>query len=199
MEVRLDDTPLEAGLMFTCKLKTDTDFQGRAALEQRKAGGVRRKKVCFTVDDPDVCLVGLEGIVRDGQYVGHIRRGDTGYYLDTEMAYGYVSHPRGDKVTNAWLLEGDYHLESRGQLYKADIHMKTPFDAANNRCVLLSTVQMGLENTKIFLGYKVTMTVTKASSPDNNRSSWITKIWWAEPQLDTFTHLTFNSGIPVSL
>ena len=36
MEVRLDDTPLEAGLMFTCKLKTDTDFQGRAALEQRR-------------------------------------------------------------------------------------------------------------------------------------------------------------------
>ena len=45
MEVRMDDTPLEAGLMFTCKLKTDTDFQGRAALEQRRAGGVRRKKV----------------------------------------------------------------------------------------------------------------------------------------------------------
>ena len=45
MEVRMDDTPLEAGLMFTCKLKTDTDFQGRTALEQRKAGGVKRKKV----------------------------------------------------------------------------------------------------------------------------------------------------------
>ena len=55
--------------------------------------GVRRRKVCFTVDDPEVCLVGLEAIVRDGQYVGHVRRGDTGYYLDTEIAYGYVSHP----------------------------------------------------------------------------------------------------------
>ena len=33
----MDDTPLEAGLMFTCKLKTDTDFLGRSALEQRRA------------------------------------------------------------------------------------------------------------------------------------------------------------------
>ena len=48
----MDDTPLEAGLMFTCKLKTDTDFQGRAALEEQKTrGGPYKKKVCFTLDD----------------------------------------------------------------------------------------------------------------------------------------------------
>ena len=29
----MDDNPLESGLLFTCKLKTDTDFLGRAALE----------------------------------------------------------------------------------------------------------------------------------------------------------------------
>lgn len=28
-QVRMDDTPLEGGLLFTCKLKTDTDFLGR--------------------------------------------------------------------------------------------------------------------------------------------------------------------------
>ena len=36
-------------------------------------------------------------------------------------------------MTNAWLLDGEYELESRGELYKADIHVKTPFDPANNR------------------------------------------------------------------
>ena len=47
----MDDTPLEAGLMFTCKLKTKTDFQGRAALEEQKnLGGPKKKKVCFTLD-----------------------------------------------------------------------------------------------------------------------------------------------------
>ena len=49
---RTADTPLEAGLMFTCKLKTDVDFQGRKALENHKAdGGPTKKKVCFTLDD----------------------------------------------------------------------------------------------------------------------------------------------------
>jgi hypothetical protein len=33
-EVRLDDNPLEAGLLFTCKLKTSTDFLGRERLQQ---------------------------------------------------------------------------------------------------------------------------------------------------------------------
>ena len=48
----MDDTPLEAGLMFTCKLKTETDFQGRQALEKQKhQGGPYKKKVCFTLDN----------------------------------------------------------------------------------------------------------------------------------------------------
>jgi len=131
-EVRVDDNPLEAGLLFTCKLKTDTDFLGRAALEQKRKLGARKKKVCFTVDE-DVCLLGLEAILRDGEYVGHLRRGDTAYALDKEVGYGYVSRPDGGKVTPAWLAEGNYQLESRGNLYQATLHTKTPFDPRNER------------------------------------------------------------------
>jgi len=131
-EVRVDDNPLEAGLLFTCKLKTDTDFLGREALEKHRQHGARKKKVCFTVDE-DICLVGLEGIVRNGEYVGHIRRGDHAYFIDKEVAYGYVSKPDGGKLTQAWLGEGDYQIEARGRLYDARIHLKTPFDSANNR------------------------------------------------------------------
>ena len=93
----MDDSPVEAGLLFTCKMKTDTQFLGRAALEKRRAAGARRKKVCFTIPSEEqepVCLVGLEGILRNGEYVGHVRRGDTGYYVDKEIGYGYVAHPR---------------------------------------------------------------------------------------------------------
>jgi len=56
-EVRMDDTPLEGGLLFTCKLKTDTDFLGRAALEAQRKEGARKKKVCFTVDDQVTIIV----------------------------------------------------------------------------------------------------------------------------------------------
>lgn len=37
--------------MFTCKLKTNIDFQGRKALEARKKLGATKKKACFTVDE----------------------------------------------------------------------------------------------------------------------------------------------------
>ena len=51
-EIRMDDNPLEAGLSFTCKLKTSVAFQGRQALEAFKAKKrLSKKKVCFTLDD----------------------------------------------------------------------------------------------------------------------------------------------------
>jgi len=131
-EVRMDDTPLEGGLLFTCKLKTDTDFLGRAALESQRKEGARKRKICLTVDD-QVCLIGLEAILRDGQYVGHLRRGDRAHYLDTEVGYGYVSRPDGGKVTPGWLAEGTYEVESSGRRLQAKFHAKTPFDASNDR------------------------------------------------------------------
>lgn len=50
-DLRADDTPLESALGFTCKLKTDTAFQGREALLQQKEQGLRKKIACFTVDE----------------------------------------------------------------------------------------------------------------------------------------------------
>jgi len=130
-EIRMDDNPLEAGLLFTCKLRTDTDFLGRQRLEEVRKEGARKKKICLTVDEP-ICLLGLEGILRDGEYVGHVRRADHAFYLNQEVCYGYASN-QGQKVTQAWLREGTYQIESRGRLYPATLHLKTPFDAQNNR------------------------------------------------------------------
>lgn len=50
-DLRHDDTPLEAGLGFTCKLKSDTPFLGREALERQKAEGLRRRLVYFTIEE----------------------------------------------------------------------------------------------------------------------------------------------------
>lgn len=47
-DIRSDDSPLEADLAFTCKLKTDKPFIGREALEQYKSEGIRKRLVCFT-------------------------------------------------------------------------------------------------------------------------------------------------------
>ncbi|MEQ2218282.1 hypothetical protein XENOCAPTIV_000896, partial [Xenoophorus captivus] len=53
-DLRPDDTPLEAGLAFTCKMKRPIPFQGRERLEKQKEEGLRRRIVCFTIDEMGV-------------------------------------------------------------------------------------------------------------------------------------------------
>ena len=47
--------------------------------------------------------------------------------------HSYVHHPQGEKVTNKWLSEGSYQIEVLGQLYPANLHLKSPFDSKNLR------------------------------------------------------------------
>ena len=78
---------------------------------------------------------------------------------------------RGEKVTNNWLLDGEYQLESRGALYNADIHVKTPFDPANNRydyTRCLSEVISFSFNYNV-PGYKATMMQTRSSWLHRNK------------------------------
>lgn len=49
--LRSNDTALEAGLGFTCKMKTDVPFLGREAMAKQKEEGVKNKLACFTIDE----------------------------------------------------------------------------------------------------------------------------------------------------
>uniref|UniRef100_A0A669B6Z1 Sarcosine dehydrogenase n=1 Tax=Oreochromis niloticus TaxID=8128 RepID=A0A669B6Z1_ORENI len=93
-DLRPDDTPLEAGLAFTCKLKSSIPFQGRDMLEKQKKEGLKRRIVCFTTDEK-VPMFGLEAIYRNGVPVGHLRRADYGFYIDKTIGYGYIRNPDG--------------------------------------------------------------------------------------------------------
>ncbi|XP_054545179.1 sarcosine dehydrogenase, mitochondrial isoform X2 [Talpa occidentalis] len=131
-DLRSDDSPLEAGLAFTCKLKSAVPFLGREALEQQRAEGLRRRLVCFTVDEK-VPMFGLEAIWRNGQVVGHVRRADFGFTLDKTVAYGYIRDPSGGPVSPDFVKSGDYALERMGVTYPARAHLKSPFDPDNKR------------------------------------------------------------------
>lgn len=48
-DLRNTDTPLESALAFTCKLKSDVNFQGRQALEKQKKDGLKKKLACLTL------------------------------------------------------------------------------------------------------------------------------------------------------
>uniref|UniRef100_A0A8C5U2W9 Sarcosine dehydrogenase, mitochondrial n=1 Tax=Malurus cyaneus samueli TaxID=2593467 RepID=A0A8C5U2W9_9PASS len=131
-DLRPDDTPLEAGLAFTCKLKSSIPFLGREAVEAQKAKGIFRRLVCFTTDEK-VPMFGLEAVWRDGKVVGHIRRADFGFAIDKTIAYGYIRDPEGGPVSLDFVKSGSYELERMGVTFPARAHTKSPFDPDNKR------------------------------------------------------------------
>ncbi|XP_051907440.1 sarcosine dehydrogenase, mitochondrial [Hippocampus zosterae] len=131
-DLRPDDTPLEAGLAFTCKLKGSTPFQGRHRLEKQKEEGLRRRIVSFTIDEK-VPMFGLEAIFRNGVPVGHLRRADYGFYIDKTIGYGYIRNPDGGVVSTDFVKSGEFTLERMGVTYKAKAHLRSPFDPENKR------------------------------------------------------------------
>ncbi|CAG5867347.1 sarcosine dehydrogenase, mitochondrial [Menidia menidia] len=131
-DLRPDDTPLEAGLAFTCKLKSSIPFQGRDRLEKQKQEGLKRRIVCFTIDEK-VPMFGLEAIFRNGVPVGHLRRSEYGYFIDKTLGYGYIRNPDGGVVSADFIKTGNFTLERMGETYKAKAHLKSPFDPENKR------------------------------------------------------------------
>jgi len=125
-DITPNDTPFDAGLGWAVKLRKNTDFLGRRALEA--AQGEPRKKAFagFTVDDPDIVLVGRETILRNGEPVGYLTSGGYGYTLGKNVGYGYVR--RTDGIDDAFLEDGDYELVVAMERAPAKIHLEPLYD-----------------------------------------------------------------------
>ena len=89
-----DHTPIEAGLGWAVKLRSEVEFRGRAAVAAQRADGVRKMLAGFTCD-PAVVLLGRETIYRDGERVGWLTSGGYGYTIGRSIGYGYVRNPAG--------------------------------------------------------------------------------------------------------
>lgn len=125
-DLRSDDSPLEANLGFTCRQpKNDQDtFRGRDAMLKR---GIQKKLIFLTLDDPQKPpLWGLEAVYCNGEIVGHLRRGDWSYTLDTAIGQCYVGVEKFD-------VDGEFEVESMGKIFKARTHLKSPFDSKGLR------------------------------------------------------------------
>jgi len=51
MDLRSEDDPLQGGLAFTCKLKSQIDFLGRKRLEEKRKMGLMKRIACFTIEE----------------------------------------------------------------------------------------------------------------------------------------------------
>ena len=130
-DITPNDTPFEAGLGWAVKLKKNTDFMGRKALEDKVGMPLTKRLAGFTLDDPDAVLVGRETILRDGETVGYLTSGGYGYTIGKSVGYGYVRH--ADGVSDDFLMSGSYELVVANERIPARIGMEPFFDPSNSR------------------------------------------------------------------
>jgi heterotetrameric sarcosine oxidase gamma subunit len=135
-ELTPDYNPVEAGLLFACKLKTDVPFLGREAVEKAKAEGPSRKLVSFRAEDPDVMLWGGELVVRDGAAAGQVMSAAWGASLGACVGLGYVSAEDGDRIDADWVRAGTYAANVGGTTTPVTASLRPLFDPASERTKL---------------------------------------------------------------
>jgi 4-methylaminobutanoate oxidase (formaldehyde-forming) len=131
-ELTPDHTPLEAGLLFACKLDTDIGFLGRDALERERRSGARRRLVSFVLEDSEPMLWGGELVLRDGVPVGQVTSAAWGATVGAAVGLAYVADP--SRVTSRdWALDGSYEVDVGGSLHPVTVGLRAPYDPAGER------------------------------------------------------------------
>jgi glycine cleavage system aminomethyltransferase T/glycine/D-amino acid oxidase-like deaminating enzyme len=132
-ELTPDYNPVEAGLLFACKLASGIGFLGREAVEKAKADGPRRRLVSLVLDDPEVMMWGGELVLRDGAAAGQLTSAAFGATLGAAVGLAYVRDPGGGAATAEFARSGRYQVNVGGQLIGATVHLRPPYDPAGSR------------------------------------------------------------------
>jgi glycine cleavage system aminomethyltransferase T/glycine/D-amino acid oxidase-like deaminating enzyme len=131
-DIGADDTPLEAGLAFTCAWNKPGGFIGREALLSKRADGVvRRRLVQFLLDDPGEFLVHKEPIYLNGEPNGFTTSGMYGHTLGAAVALGYVNCRSG--VTEELIQGGNFEIDVAGRRIRARASLRPLYDSAGAR------------------------------------------------------------------
>ena len=80
--------PYEANIGFAVDL--DTDFVGKEALVESREGGVDRRLVPLTLDEPGAIVEAGHPVLDGEEVVGYVSRAGYGYTVDACIAYAYL-------------------------------------------------------------------------------------------------------------
>jgi glycine cleavage system aminomethyltransferase T/glycine/D-amino acid oxidase-like deaminating enzyme len=127
-ELTPDYNPVEAGLLFACKLKTSIGFLGREAVEAARATGPAQRLVSFVLDDPGVMMWGGELLLRDEAAAGLVTSAAWGATIGASVGMAYVRRPDGGPVTADYLKSGSYQVNVGGEVHGATVSLRPPFD-----------------------------------------------------------------------
>ena len=132
-ELTTDVGPVEAGLLFACKLGSDIDFLGRTAVERAREAPPRRRVVSCTVADPGAYLWGGELVLRDGVAVGQLTSAAWGAAVGSAVGLALVSDREGAAATSAWVRSGSWETDLAGQRFAMEVTLRPPFDPGGAR------------------------------------------------------------------
>jgi glycine cleavage system aminomethyltransferase T/glycine/D-amino acid oxidase-like deaminating enzyme len=123
-ELGPDETPLEAGLLYTVKFDKG-DFIGRDALVKQREAGARKRLAILALDDADAFPWGGEPVLRDGAPVGEVTSAGYSRRLGRAIVMAYV---RGtEPVTREHVLAGRYEIDIAGTRFGAAAQAKPVF------------------------------------------------------------------------
>jgi 4-methylaminobutanoate oxidase (formaldehyde-forming) len=113
------------------KLKQETPFMGRPALEAASNKPQKKRLATFTTEREDVVLLGRETILRDGGFAGYLTSGGYGYTIGRPIGLGYLRNPEG--VTEDWIRSGTYQLVVAGETVAATLTFAPLYDPKSER------------------------------------------------------------------
>ena len=132
VDIGPDHSPLEAGLGWAVKAKrTDTPFKGKESYLATQAGVLKKRLVCFSVDEPGVALLGRETILRNGERVGWLSSGGYGHHVGAAIGLGYIRNQSG--VDSDFITSGQYQLEVADRRVDCQLHTQALYDPHNKR------------------------------------------------------------------
>ena len=125
------DTPVEAGLSFTCAMDKSVPFIGRQKVLEQRESGVARHLLQFALDDPEPLLHHNEAVYRNGEAVGYITSGSYGYTVGRAVGLGLVNHTLGEPLADVRI--GEYEIEIAGERFAAGAYTRPIYDPASER------------------------------------------------------------------
>jgi heterotetrameric sarcosine oxidase gamma subunit len=116
-ELSPDETPFEAGLAKAVALDKPCDFIGRSALLRQREGGIAKRLVQFTVDDPAAFPWGGEPLLMNGRAIGELTSAGYSCALGRAVVLAYV---RGNTpLSNEAILAAAYEVDIAGTRFAA--------------------------------------------------------------------------------
>ena len=131
-DVGVTDTPIEAGLSFTCAWDKPGGFVGRDALARRRDAGVpRRRLLQLRLADPARPVYHEEPVFADGRLAGTITSGMFGHRVGASLAMGWVA--LDEPLTRERVAATRFEVEVAGERVPADASLAPWYDPASSR------------------------------------------------------------------